>query len=182
MPCCGYSAQQKAMILQRELTFDVQDVSNKNTVEDVLNELAKERPALAKKLRALDWNDIVKYVARQALESAAKKLGAEVMDEYAKPSQAVIAGGMPAGECVGVIKRNGIQVGVSVNGTSITTFVDDYNRGMQETDQLRQSFAAAYREEATKAVLSLLGGQVSEERTADGVIVFKTTVHEGGKH
>ncbi|MFZ6014900.1 MAG: hypothetical protein ACOYUZ_00905 [Patescibacteria group bacterium] len=192
MPCFHYSAQiaNQAIKVDRRNYVRKQAVSGTaNGAEAVLSHLEVEHPEVAKKLRSLNWESIVQFTAKAALERATKRIGAKVGAEFELKQHPGYeqTGALPSGELLGVLKyRNGadeVQVGLMANGTELSFIVEQYDQERNATvvAKLQKELETAYREESVKNVLRLLGGEVEEERGAAQTVVFSTKIRGGLK-
>jgi len=156
-------------------------------VDEILRKLSVTRPELAKRLMAVEWEPIIKFVAREALELAAKRCNCKVTDNYDNASYYGSDSGSPpeGGECVGVLHNSywsqPIQLGVAIKGTKLSIFANRWSEENSEIFQpMKDAFETAYKEEALKAALRLIGGEVKREEH-DGVVILQTMLKGGGK-
>jgi hypothetical protein len=161
-------------------------VGQENGVDEVLRKLAKTRPELAQKLRAIAWAPIIQAVARRALERTATQCRCSVTEKYDNSSNYGKASGKPpdGGTSVGVLRGsiecNGshIQLGVAITGTTLSYYSNAISSEDKQLKAWKKAFESAYKEEALKATLSLLGGEVTREERGD-VVILETKIKGG---
>lgn len=161
-------------------------VGQKNGVDEVLSKLTKTRPELAQKLRAIAWAPIIKMIARRALERAAAQCRCSVAEKYDNSSDYGEASGQPpdGGTSVGVLRGSTehsgahIQLGVAITGTTLSYYSNAISSESKQLKTWKKAFESAYKEEALKATLSLLGGEVTREER-DDVVILETRIKGG---
>ena len=173
-------------LVMRQSTLQGQDQG----VDEILRRLSATRPELAKKLMSVDWEPVIKHVARKALERAALCCNSEVKDEYDNlsdydPSYNVSAAPPEGGECVGVLSERHarlmpIQLGVAITGTRLSVYGNGWSREQLRYQEMLNAFEKAYKEEALKAAMQLIGGEVKRTESA-GIVVLQTVLKGGGK-
>lgn len=153
-----------------------------DSVDDVLRKLERTDPALARQLRGLNWSVIRGEVAKRAIARAAAKISnCEIKDSYDnRTSFHTASGDPPKGTCVGVLQSEETQLGVALDGTTLLLFWNGYavERGSHKLEQMTKALEDAYRIEAYKAMLQLIGGTPTEQTTGNGLVVLSTTLRE----
>ncbi|MFA4955234.1 MAG: hypothetical protein WC641_08070 [Patescibacteria group bacterium] len=163
-------------------------VGQENGVDEVLRKLIKTRPELAQKLRAIAWAPIIQAVARRALERAAAQCRCSVAEKYDNSSTYGKASGQPldGGTSVGVLRGSiecsgsHIQLGVTITGTTLSYYSNAISSESNQLKAWKKAFESAYKEEALKATLSLLGGEVTREERGD-VVILETKIKGGAR-
>jgi len=159
-------------------------------VDEILRKLSATRPELAKRLMSVDWEPVIKHVAREALEQAAKSCGCEVAEEYENKTS-YGSGGVELAEgweCVGVLRLRDnpygsdmhIQLGIAITGTKLSLFSNGWSVETPPYQIMKAAFEKAYKEQALKAAMQLIGGDVKREEHA-GVVVLQTVLKGGSK-
>ncbi len=139
--------------------------------EEILKKLALERPDLAAALAKVDWAAVKRHVARLALEKAAKALGGTYTDTpRVRPNK---------GDVVGAVLKDGVTTGLVMNGDRPDLFQEGEAHSY-DFENAKKAIEKAYREEATKAMLEIIGGtNVTEETGKDGSVVIRAKIKEG---
>lgn len=170
-------------IAQRQSCFGEQAAS----IADIIAALARSRPALAQRLKAVDTAAVVAKVARDALVEVAQQMrGATLVDHFERPSDFHTGTWQPpSGECVGVLRLSGDRrVGLIRNGDALTLHaVFPQDRGESDLAAITQRLARTFRQRIVAAAVSILGGDlVGSETMSDGTVVltFEDRVGGGG--
>jgi len=159
--------------------------SQGQNVDDILIALEKNDPALAKQLRGLNWAVIRKEVAKRALARAKAQIpGCTIEAAYDnRTSYHTASGNPPSGTCIGVLKVGEAQLGVAIDGTTLLLFWNVYAQDTRPRDlqTMTKALEDAYKVEAYKAVLQLIGeGTPTEETTTNGLVILSANLPEGG--
>ncbi|HCB18863.1 TPA: hypothetical protein DEP34_00565 [Candidatus Uhrbacteria bacterium] len=151
-------------------------------MDDVLRKLERTDPALARQLRGLNWSTIRKEVAKRAIARAAAKINnCRIKDSHDNSTSYQTASGAPPnGTCVGVLQSGDVQLGVALDGTTLLLFWNGYamERGSHKLEQMTKVLEDAYRIEAYKAMLQLIGGTPTEQTTSNGLVILSTNLRE----
>lgn len=150
-------------------------------MEEVLRKLEHTRADLYAKLRAIDWQPVIRQLLREALEQVRDRLGCELRDRFITPRDAEVTG-MPRGECVGVLVKSGgnfgrVQVGIVYDGSKPRVFslADDERGSDAHIAELQHALDHAYQERSIHAALRIIGcGPVERTEGDDGTVILQT--------
>jgi hypothetical protein len=140
--------------------------------QDVLADLAKTDPLLAKRLQNVNWQKVTDYVVQQSIEELAQKNGHEFVADKSE-----LHGKKLSGEFLGAITVGSgkflawTRDKTGVHCTEQAHGYDDFqNLGSAPVRNLQAQFNEVYRKQAMCAVVQLLSsGQIrTEER--EGVL------------
>jgi hypothetical protein len=164
--------------------------SQGESVNDILKRVTRTNPALARQLQRLNWAIIRKEVACRAIARAKTQLEhstgllCEIRAGYDNSTRYHTGSGEPPnGECVGVLCLEDVQLGVAIHGTQLLVFWNGYSQECHSSvlDSMMQALNEAYRIEAYKAMMQLVGeGVPSEQTTRDGLVVLSARLREEG--
>lgn len=155
-------------------------------MDEVLSKLEHTRVDLYEKLRAINWQPVIRQLLREALEQVGVELGCELRDRFITPHDAEV-NGMPRGECVGVLTKPGgnfgrIQVGIVYDGSRPRVFslADDEHGSDAHIEELQRAVGHAYQERSIHAALRIIGcGPVERTEGEGGTVILETELGKG---
>lgn len=159
----------------------------KDTLDELFKQLDDLDPAVARKMRAVDWKQLRRDLMSKAIRVAAGKLRAAISGRYNNTTMyGTESGAPPTGECLGVITDGrGVSLGVSVQEDG--SFSLYHNRYSEEVGRAtvatwKAEIEREYKKLSVEAALAVIGSE-STRSEEEGATVFigKVGVGKDGK-
>ncbi|HBK35243.1 MAG: hypothetical protein UU08_C0031G0007 [Candidatus Uhrbacteria bacterium GW2011_GWE2_40_58] len=154
---------------------------DQNTIAEIIARLSQTNPARAQQFSRVDWISLRKALALKALELVQQKMGGTFSKQYRRPNDATREYRDPQGECLGVITKDNVQVGLFLHEGKVTLYWSEWHRdGHNKTPKkLSEEVQATYKDQCIQAALQLLTNQqVFRVEQEDGTVIYEAQIQE----
>jgi len=159
---------------------------NDQSIEEILEELAKVDPEFVARIADLDWDELMDDVMKQAMEAAAKESNCRVARHYGGSHYArQIAGLNNSARCIGAFRNQhgseAPEMGVYIQDHRVALVWDREDEIHKSTlDEWSATLQRCYTECTMAAIMQIFSadGEVERSDIGDGSVMFSTKLRE----